>query len=144
MGKLLKVMTVALFGAMFLIISTSLFVDLDRTYQSNKSAQFNTYFASLNRTAFDVSGQSQDISREIGDKFANTSTTTETTAPDSIWAGSFAVLKLLFQIPNLLFNLLTGLSTYLQIPTWFTGMVVMIVVVTIVSVGISILLNRKP
>ena len=139
MGKLLKVMTVALFGAMFLIISTSLFVDLDRTYQSNKSAQFNTYFASLNRTAFDVSGQSQDISREIGDKFANTSTT-----PDSIWAGSFAVLKLLFQIPNLLFNLLTGLSTYLQIPTWFTGMVVMIVVVTIVSVGISILLNRKP
>lgn len=144
MGKLLKVLTVALFGAMFLIISTSLFVDLDRTYQSNKSAQFNTYFESLNRTAFDVSDQSQSMSREVGDKFANTTTTTEISATESIWAGSFAVLKILFQLPNLLFTLLTGMATYLFIPSWFVGMVVMIVVVTIVSVGISILLNRKP
>jgi len=144
MGKLLKVLTVALFGAMFLIISTSFFVDLDRTYQSNKSDQFNTYFKSLNRTSFNISDSSQSISRKMGDKFANTTTTTETTAPDSIWAGSFAVLKILFQIPNLLFSLLTGMATYLLIPTWFVGMIVMIVVVTIVSVGISILLNRKP
>lgn len=142
MGLYTKIFTVALIGCIFLISSLTLFSDLDSTYDANKSEEFKDHYKALNITAFDASDTAQSYSRESSDEVFNVSTGTIETPEQSLIAGTYAALKVIFKIPNLLSRVLYTTASYLYVPTWIIGIIIAIVLVFISAMLIKLFFKR--
>ena len=98
---------------------------------------------SLNITAFEVSETAQTYSREAADKLYNVSTGTIEAPEQSLIAGTYAALKVIFKLPDFVTVLLFTISVYLHIPIWIIGIIISIVLVFISAMLIKLFFKRS-
>ncbi len=142
MGQITRIFGIALIGAMFLIISVSLFTDLDTTYVPEKDAKFVETFDSINRTAFLIQDGAQADAFEFSDDLENVSQATNILPEQSLIKGAGKSIRVLWQLPGLAFNMLGAIAGYTKLPSWFVGMILSLITVTIGALVLTFFFKR--
>jgi len=144
MVSITKVFAVALIASVFMIAPITLFADLQRTYEPNVSPEFQDTFDSFQTSAFIVTNQTQDISKEMGEEASEASSNTVETPIESYSTGAFAAIRVIFSLPSLAATILYGIANYLHVPTWYVGLVISLIIVTVATIIISLVFRRIP
>ena len=104
--------------------------DLTSTYGTTDTLNVTRY---TNR--YDVSSELTQNAQEINDNLLN-KTTTETTAADQIGKSTISALKVVYDLPNLVYRLLSNAAEDVQAPAW---MVTLFWSLVIIGIGFAVM-----